>query len=386
MASQASTPGLAVAGAAIAVGGAAVALAVGEIAGRAGGAVAVVVGVVLVLVGMRSATPPPDPFARELGETRIRADDAEAQLRAVRTQAERIAAGDALNIKPEGAALVALQRVQDKMDEMLRARVHIVATERDLDLARRMYRQILPLSSAMEHGALCLAGSSTPAAETGGDWWTYRKLGAGVMLAIGDATGHGVQSAMVACAAHGAVKGLATLGDHQLTPRKVLDAVHAAIRIPGMDRAAMTLFTAQLDPTTNQLHYMNDGHVFPLVARRDGDGVITDVASIMGDRNEDALSDDSTDFAVRQGSHALEPGQVLVFFTDGLIERAGKDGRAFGARRFSQALVGAPVPHTLAGLQALRDRILAKVAEFAGDAPLEDDITLVLVALAPKQD
>jgi len=375
-------PGLAIAGAALALMGAGIAVAVGELAGRAGGAVAVAVGVALVIVGMRGAVGA-SPGQVDLTDARVRAEDAEAQLALVLAQAERLVAGDVLTAPPEAGAVIAgLHRVRTKMDEMINARAHIVATERDLDHARRMYRQILPLSSAMEHNGLCVAGSSTPAAETGGDWWTYRKVAGGVVLVIGDATGHGVHSAMVGCAAHGAVKGIATLGEHTLTPRKMLDAVHAAIRIPGMDRAAMTLFTAQLDPTAMQLHYMNDGHVFPLIARRDADGTITDVASIMGDRGEE-LSEDSTDFAVRQGSHALEPGQVLVFFTDGLIERAGKDGRPFGQRRLSQALVGASVPHTLVALQALRDRLLSKVAEFAGDAPLEDDVTLVLCSLAP---
>ncbi len=383
MAAQGSSgglPGLAIAGAVLAIGGAGIAVAVGEIAARAGGAAAVVVGVLLVIAAMRSGAVDTTVVLRDLTEARERAEAAEGKLDQVRVQAERIVTGDKLATD----APPALHKVQAKMDEILHARAHIVATERDLDNARRMYRQILPLSSATEHASLCVAGSCTPAAETGGDWWTYRKLAAGgLMLAIGDATGHGVNSAMVGCAAHGAVKGIATIGDHTLAPRKVLDAIHAAIRIPGMDRAAMTLFTAHLDAEKRTLQYCNDGHVFPLIAKRDATGTITEVGSILGDRAGEDFGEDSTDMSVRQGNHNLDAGQILVFFTDGLIERANKDGRAFGARRLSQAIQGASVPHTLAALQELRDRILAKVAEHAGGAPLEDDVTLVLVALAP---
>ena len=140
------------------------------------------------------------------------------------------------------------------------------------------------------------------------------------------------------------------------------------------------LFSALIDPRAGHVQYFNHGHVFPLIATRDGDGVITDVTSVTGDRNmDDEFGDDSSiELDVRSGTTPLAPGSVLVCFTDGLIERARQGNRPFGARRLQQALLGAKVPSGVDGLVALRDRVIAKVDDYVEHAPLEDDITLVL--------
>jgi serine phosphatase RsbU (regulator of sigma subunit) len=308
---------------------------------------------------------------------------ARSQLARVSEQATRLAQGEPLTAEGDDEALSALHQVAGKMTTMVEARVHIMATERDLEQARRMYRQILPLSSATDHGALSLAGSCLPAAETGGDWWTYRKLTGGkLLLVIGDATGHGVHSAMIGCMAHGAVRALTQFGDDFLSARRVLDAVHTAIRVPGIAHAPMTLFAATIDPAAGTVQYVNHGHVFPLIAIRDASGTITEVTSFTGDRDVDDEVEDSIELEIRQGTAKIGPGMVLVCFTDGLIERQKTNGRPFGARRLQQALVGAVVPSGVDGLAALRDRVIQRVDEYVEHAPLEDDITLVLAGIA----
>jgi serine phosphatase RsbU (regulator of sigma subunit) len=307
---------------------------------------------------------------------------ARSQLVQVTEQATRLAKGEALSVEGSDETLASLHQVAGKMKSMVEARVHIVATERDMEQARRMYRTILPLSSATDHGALSLAGSCAPAAETGGDWWTYRKLANGKMLVIiGDATGHGVHSAMVGCMAHGAVRALTQLGEDFLGARRVLDAVHTAIRIPGVEHASMTLFACTIDPKARTVQYVNHGHVFPLIAVRDTAGTITEVMSITGEREIDDEVDDSIELDIRAGTAKLEPGNVLICFTDGLIERA-KNNRPFGARRLAQALVGASVPEGVDGLSKLRDRVLERVDQYVDRAPLEDDITLVMCSVS----
>jgi serine phosphatase RsbU (regulator of sigma subunit) len=90
---------------------------------------------------------------------------------------------------------------------------------------------------------------------------------------------------------------------------------------------------------------------------------------------------DSIELEIRQGTAKIGPGMVLVCFTDGLIERAKSNGRPFGARRLQQALVGAVVPPGVEGLTTLRDRLIRRVDEYVEHAPLEDDITLVLLGI-----
>jgi serine phosphatase RsbU (regulator of sigma subunit) len=113
--------------------------------------------------------------------------------------------------------------------------------------------------------------------------------------------------------------------------------------------------------------------------------MITEVTSVTGDRDFDDEDhvDDSIELEIRTGTAKIGPGMILVCFTDGLIERAKPNGRPFGARRLTQALVGAVCPPGVDGLTALRDRVLTRVDEYVEQAPLDDDITLVMCGVSP---
>ena len=308
-------------------------------------------------------------------------------------QADRMSRGEAISGGDPVAqpAIEALERVGERMQQMLEARAHIVATERDLDRARRMYRSILPLASVAAHGRVRVAGQCEPAAETGGDWWTYRKLAGGRMLVVvGDATGHGVYSAMIGCAAHGAVEALYNVGEEQLTPTSVLNAINGAIRIPGADKVAMTCFAALFDPAKGRVEFANASHMFPLVASTDEAGAVTKVSALSGDGGLPGDDDDGSQDSevqpagIRSGTHTLAPGDLVVLFTDGLIERRSKQGREFGHRRLVQAVQGTKLVAGDAGIGAMRDAVMAKVDGWAAGNPPDDDVTLVVCALDRK--
>ncbi len=301
-------------------------------------------------------------------------------------QADRLTRGEALsNADPVAIdAVASLEKVGERVKQMVEARAHILATERDLDRARRMYRSILPLASVATHGAIRVAGQCNPAAETGGDWWTYRKLSGGRMLvAVGDATGHGVYSAMIGCAAHGAVEALSNVGEDQLTPLSVVTAINAAIRIPGADRAAMSVFAALFDPARGVVDFANASHMFPFVAGTDDTGAIKTVGAMGGQQLPVDDNDDSEIQAagIRAGSHRLTPGDAIVLFTDGLVERRDKQGREFGYRRLQQALQGGKLGTGDTGIAGLRDGVMAKVDAFAAGVAADDDVTLVVCSL-----
>ena len=79
-----------------------------------------------------------------------------------------------------------------------------------MELARQVQQAMLPPTVLDQHGALKVVGYCKPASSCGGDWWMYRKLSNGrMLLVLGDATGHGIHSAMIAATARGAVEALA---------------------------------------------------------------------------------------------------------------------------------------------------------------------------------
>lgn len=313
---------------------------------------------------------------------------AQRAIDTVTEQADRLARGEGVSGGDPVAAraIESLERVHEKMQQMLEARAHIVATERDLDRARRMYRSILPLASVAQHGRVRVAGNCEPAAETGGDWWTYRKLSNGRMLVVvGDATGHGVYSAMIGCAAHGAVEALYNVGEDQLTPGSVLTAINGAIRIPGADQVAMTCFAALFDPAQGVVHFANASHMFPLVAATDDTGLVKSITALAGQTLPGDEGDDNDSEVqpqgIRTGSQKLTPGDVVVLFTDGLVERRSKQNREFGHRRLQQAIQAAKLGTGDAGIATFRDSVMGKVDGWAQGNPPDDDVTLVVCSL-----
>ena len=322
--------------------------------------------------GADAPAPPPPPD-----------DEIALALAHVTEQADRLAHGEPLSQGGEAAraAVDSLDRVAIRMAQMTEARAHIVATQRDLELARAMYRSILPLTSVGRHAGVCVAGSCTPAADTGGDWWTYRKLTGGrLLVVVGDATGHGVYSAMIGCAAHGAVEALSHVGEELMTPTSVLRAINAAIRIPGTDRAAMTCFAALFDPK-GTIDFANASHMLPLLASTDEHGAVTKVAALAtaGVGAIDRVDDSEVLVAdVREGSQLLAPGDFVVMFTDGLTDRRDKAGRAFGHRRLQQAVNRAACVGGEIGIKAVRDAVLGEVTAFADGFPADDDVTIVV--------
>jgi phosphoserine phosphatase RsbU/P len=315
--------------------------------------------------------------------------DAERALAQVIEQAERLSRGDTV-LPGHGIArpaIESLERVAARVREMTDARAHIVATQRDLDRARAMYRSILPLSSVARQGNLYVAGSCTPAAETGGDWWTYRRLTGGrLLVVVGDATGHGVYSAMIGCAAHGAVEALSQVGEERLTPTSVLRAINAAIRIPGADHTAMTCFAGLFDPK-GTIDFANASHMLPLLANTDANGAVTKVGALStgpGGAGESIDRIDDSEVIVsdiREGSQKLSPGDLVVLFTDGLTDRRDKAGRAFGHRRLQLAVQKAVSPGGEAGIAGVRESVIADVNAFADGFPADDDVTLVVCSL-----
>jgi serine phosphatase RsbU (regulator of sigma subunit) len=308
---------------------------------------------------------------------------------ALTAQAERIAAGDFTSRVASGRRdeLGVLARTFDVMsDEIRRLLIEQrdkASLEKEMSLARQVQQAMLPPDRLDQHGALKVVGYCMPASSCGGDWWTYRKLPhARLLLVIGDATGHGIHSAMIAATARGAVEALGAIDERLLTPEQVLRAIDSAIRQLGDHSVLMTAFAAVFDSATGIVHYANAGQNFPYVVRL-GPARVLEQASIVA-VSGNPLGDRQIAVEIRRGSRTLGPGDVFVCFTDGLVERRNPDGVLFGDRRLRRALIGEPLADG-AALVTLRDRVVAALESYADGAVAEDDITLVLCQFDPAQ-
>ncbi len=308
-------------------------------------------------------------------------------IRALTVQANKIAGGALESRVPEGRRdeLGVLAKTFNVMaaeiQHLLSEQRQKVSLEKEMELARQVQQAMLPPQVLDSHGYLKVIGYCMPASQCGGDWWMYRKLSGGrMLLVLGDATGHGIHSAMIAATARGAVEALAAVDERLLTPEQVLRAIDQAIRMVGDHNVLMTAFAAVFDSQSGALHYANAGQNFPYVMKLGGTRVLETASIIAASGNP--LGDRNIAVEIRRGALQLRPGDLFVCFTDGVVERANPQGKLFGDRRLRGALTGQPVPDASA-LVMLRDRVLAALDRHAEGAQPDDDVTLVFCQFDP---
>jgi len=308
-------------------------------------------------------------------------------IRALTVQAGRIAAGDLNSRVPEerrdelGVLARTFNFMSDAMVQLISQNAEKVSLEKEMELARAVQQAMLPPAQLDQHGYFKVIGYCMPASQCGGDWWMYRKLSAGrMLLVVGDATGHGIHSAMIAATARGAVEALAAADERLLQPEQVLRAIDQAIANVGEHNVLMTAFAAVFDSQSGVLQYANAGQNFPYVIKLGATRVLEDASIIAASGNP--LGDRHIHVEIRRGTLQLRPGDLFVCFTDGVVERSNPSGKLFGDRRLRGALTGQPM-HDAGALVQLRDRVLAALDAHAEGQVAGDDITFVLCQFDP---
>jgi sigma-B regulation protein RsbU (phosphoserine phosphatase) len=310
-------------------------------------------------------------------------------IKALTIQANKIAAGDLASRVPEkrrdelGVLARTFNFMTDEIVALLHEQRQKVSLEKEMELARQVQQAMLPPSKLDIHGHLKVIGYCMPASQCGGDWWMYRKLsGDRMLLVLGDATGHGIHSAMIAATARGAVEALAAVDERLLTPDQVLRAIDQAIRMVGEHNVLMTAFAAVFDSNTGALHYANAGQNFPYVMKLGAQRVLESASIIAASGNP--LGDRNISGEIRRGSLQLRPGDLFVCFTDGVVERSNPQGKLFGDRRLRSALTGQTL-HDDQSLVTLCEQVLAALERHAEGMVADDDITFVLCQYDPPR-
>lgn len=245
---------------------------------------------------------------------------------------------------------------------------HQAACEVALTMQRNLLPSWLPVLPGLRLAAEYLVASAEHAA--GGDWFDVVPVGGGrVGLVVGDVVGHGAAAAAVM----GQLR--AVLGELLVHGLDVTGALarldRFADRVPGARGA--TVFLGILDPVDGSLQYASCGHPPPLVINAAGQHLFLPLASggLLG----------SAAAPPRAESTLLLPGQVLLVYSDGLVERPGhslQDGMTDLARVASDA-----IRHATADLMArsAADRVCELVMERLTRTGHADDVTLLAVEL-----
>lgn len=236
----------------------------------------------------------------------------------------------------------------------------------ELEYARSIQLSMLP-RSAPAVGWLDIAALSLPATEVGGDYYDYFALDdQRLAVVIGDVTGHGVASGLVLSGVRASLNLLQEELDH---PAGVLERVNRMLRRISTPRMLMTLGVAVLDRGDRSLTFATAAHP-PLLVLAEDDGRVEEVGR--GSLPLGAMEDTS----YGQDRIPLTVGDVVLLYSDGIVEALRDDGEQYGWGRLRQALRGAEAEGSA---RDIRDALLRDLWEWKGEAEQVDDVTMVVV-------
>ena len=249
----------------------------------------------------------------------------------------------------------------------LRFRSYLAAkkTAHQLEIARTVQQDLLPLPEVLSRH-FELAADSQTAARVGGDFYdAFEVPGHGSALVFGDVAGKDIPAAILTGVIHGAVRSSSwtrSATEHNEATRQLNRLL--------FERASRERFVSMVwsyfDPRAELLHYVNAGHCPPLLFRAGRRGPsplrLTEGGPVLG------LLENAK---FEQGVEHLEPGDVVVFYSDGIVEASALGGEEFGEQRLA-----AVIERSLGGeTSEIRDVILASLRSFTKRGKLEDDQT-----------
>ena len=244
--------------------------------------------------------------------------------------------------------------------------------ELQLEIARQVQSELLP-SRTEAWEPVRLATVYRPAEQVSGDFYDVFRAGDGrIAIVMGDVSGKGVPAALVMGVIHGAVRSSAWSESTSAHERESGRLNLLLCEKASVSRYA-SMFWCYYEPLTRRLCYVNAGHYPPLLVGERGHGI--EIARLDAGGPVLGLLPEAR---YEQARCDVRPGDVLVLYSDGLIEATNPAGEEYGESRLRELLAtaGAGSPDDI------RDAILASASAFLGAAPPRDDLTLVVAKFA----
>ena len=238
--------------------------------------------------------------------------------------------------------------------------------QRELAIAKDIQLSLLPTSTPEVPG-IALGGICIPAQEVGGDYYDYLLHEDGrVDLVIADVSGHNVGAALIMAETRTMIR---SRKGHLNNPQEIIRGLNQFF-YEDLTRAELfiTLFYLQFCPETRQITFASAGHSPTLLWRAElGKCVRLDPEGLIIGVKED--------FPYEQESLSVVDGDVLLLYTDGVIEAENDNNELFGEDRLVLLLE----EHNKLPPQDMIDHIIEQVRLFSGQRSFKDDVSLVVM-------
>lgn len=310
------------------------------------------------VAGTSSDAAPPESIVREIvagplagGRVTAWGSSVETALAAATVESLTIALGIAHTVGGAGIAdVVAARRIEEELAH-----------------GRRLQRSFVSLVAPDVPGYE-LASHYEAAREVGGDFFDLfrlRRRGRPLSVVIADVTGKGIAAALLMAFSrpllHAAI-------DHATGPADALERTNRVLVQERRSSLFITALCARLDLATGSLRMANAGHEPPLLVRRDGSPVaaIEGSGPLLGAFDTLGLPETVTE---------LEPGDVVVFYTDGVTDARSESGERFEDDRLFAAIEEGRSGSAVEIVESIR----GAVDRFQAGMPPADDVTVVAI-------
>ncbi|MBI5647822.1 MAG: SpoIIE family protein phosphatase [Ignavibacteriae bacterium] len=239
--------------------------------------------------------------------------------------------------------------------------------KKEIEIAHTIQAAMLPRETPRLEG-YDIAAVSTPAREVGGDFFDFIETADGrLAVVIGDVADKGVSAAMVMASSISTIRFAA---EQDVSPRAILSRANERLFIDTRRHMFVAVFLGVLDTDTGSMIFTNAGLPKPLL-QRDGESFLIDWT----DNGQHLPLGARSAIEFHEQELPLEAGDILLLYTDGVIEGCNASDEEFGVKRLRDAL------RAVSDLSAdeIRKHICDEIHAFTGRADLSDDLTLVVL-------
>ncbi|MCU0643043.1 MAG: PP2C family protein-serine/threonine phosphatase [bacterium] len=246
--------------------------------------------------------------------------------------------------------------------KVLTARISSETFRNYLHQAELIQRSLLPKKSPKIEG-FDIAGKSISTDIVGGDLYDYIEYDSETFgVAVGDASGHGLPAALVV---RDVVTGLRMGLEREMKLTKALEKLNRVIHRSSLSTSFISLFYCEIE-TDGTVVYSNAGHPPPLLVSGDESQMLDRGGFVLGPLPEVKL---------KRGFAMLNPGNSLILYSDGILERQNRYGIPFEMERLRKFVM----ENQHLSADELMNLIIKTVYNFGGKSKWKDDATVVVV-------
>jgi PAS domain S-box-containing protein len=259
--------------------------------------------------------------------------------------------------------------------EKRRNETELAARKQQMLAAREIQQRLFPRRAPVVEG-FDIAGTSVPADATGGDYYDFLPMLDGhIGLVVADVSGHGLGPSLLMVETRALLRVVAR---NRIDPGEILARANRVISEDVEGEHYVTLIFVRLDPKTKDVVHASAGHPAALLFGPDGEL-----------KSELRRTGGPLGFAIGPAVRSsppvrLSPGDLLLLYTDGIIEAQrgadeGDDSEEFGMER----VMATVRENAHRGAEEIITALCAAAKAFVAPAPLDDDLTLLVVKALP---